>query len=63
MPIIGLVVVIVMVFGGYVISGGSMHTVLEAMPSEMMTILGGAVGALIIGNTPQTLKAVGAGIK
>ncbi len=63
MQIVGIAVVIVMVFGGYIISGGSMHTVLEAMPTELMTIFGGAIGALIIGNTPHTLKATVAGLK
>ena len=63
LPIIGLLVVITMVFGGYVISGGHLITVLEALPTEMMTILGGAVGALIIGNTSKTLKGVLAGLK
>jgi chemotaxis protein MotA len=63
MGIIGLVIVFIMVFGGYVISGGHLGVVLEALPHELMTIFGGAVGAIIIGNTPATLKAVAAGIK
>ena len=63
MQIIGIVIVIVMVFGSYIISGGQMHVLLEAMPTELMGILGGATGALVIGNTASTLKAVLAGIK
>ena len=63
MGIIGLVVVFIMVFGGYVIDGGHLGVIFEALPHELMTIFGGAIGALIIGNTPDTLKAIIAGIK
>ena len=63
MGIIGLVVVFVMVFGGYAIAGGHLDVILHALPHEMMTIAGGAAGALIIGNTPNTLKALGGGVK
>ena len=59
MGIVGLVVVFVMVFGGYMIAGGSMGVVIEALPHEIMTIAGGAAGAMIIGNTPSTMKALG----
>ena len=63
MGIIGLLVVFVMVFGGYILAGGHIDVVLEALPHEMMTIGGGAMGALLIGNTPTTLKGIGGGIK
>lgn len=63
MGIVGIVVVFVMVFGGYILAGGNIGVVLEALPHEMMTIGGGAIGALIIGNTPSTLKATGKSIK
>ncbi len=63
MGIIGLVVVFVMVFGGYILAGGDIMVVLEALPHEMMTIGGGAAGAMIIGNTPTTLKALGGALK
>ena len=39
--IIGIVVLLVLVFGGFVISGGAMGPVLHALPYEMM-IIGGA---------------------
>ncbi|TAL01036.1 MAG: flagellar motor stator protein MotA [Rhodospirillaceae bacterium] len=60
---IGLVVAISMVFGGYAMAGGHLSVVLEAMPTELMTILGGAVGALIVGNSVEVLKAVVGGVK
>ena len=61
--IIGIVVVFVMVFGGYIMVGGHIGVIIEALPHELMTIGGGAVGALLIGNTPSTLKGIGGGIK
>ena len=63
MGIVGPLVVFLMVFGGYVLAGGHIDVVLEALPHEMMTIGGGAAGAMIIGNTPSTLKGIGKGIK
>jgi chemotaxis protein MotA len=63
MGIIGLVVVFIMVFGGYVIDGGHLGVILEALPHELMTIFGGAIGALIIGNTADTLKGIISGVK
>ena len=60
---IGIVVLLVMVFGGFVIAGGSLGPVLMAMPIEMMIIGGSAVGATIIGNSMHELKLLGGGLK
>lgn len=57
-PVIGLVVLIVLVFGGFAMTGGNLAPVLEAMPHEMLIIGGAAVGALIIGNSGAELKAL-----
>ena len=59
---IGLVVLIVMVFGGFAFTGGELHPVLEAIPHEMIIIGGAAVGALIAGNSMKELKQFGGGI-
>ncbi|WP_294291428.1 flagellar motor stator protein MotA [uncultured Sphingomonas sp.] len=56
---IGLVVLLGMVFGGFVITGGALGPVLHAIPHEMLIIGGAAIGALIIGNSGKELKAVG----
>jgi chemotaxis protein MotA len=61
-PAIGLVVLIVMVFGGFVFTGGALGPVLEALPHEMIIIGGAAVGSLIIGNSGKQLKALGGGL-
>jgi chemotaxis protein MotA len=55
---IGIVVLLVMVFGGYAIHGGSLGPVLEALPFEMLIIGGAAVGAVITGNSGHELKAL-----
>ncbi|MEH6756196.1 MAG: flagellar motor stator protein MotA [Parasphingorhabdus sp.] len=55
---IGIVVLLVMVFGVFALSGGDMGVVLHALPIEMGIIGGSAVGALIIGNNGAQLKAL-----
>ena len=61
--IIGIVVIFVMVFGGYILSGGHMEIILEAVPHEMMSIGGAAVGAFLLSKNfaavKRTLKDVG----
>ncbi|MCP5385634.1 MAG: flagellar motor stator protein MotA [Novosphingobium sp.] len=56
---IGIVVLIVMVFGGFAITGGALGPVLEAIPHEMLIIGGAAVASLITGNSLHGLKAIG----
>lgn len=45
-----------MVFGGYVLAGGYLSIIFEALPYEMIIIGGAAVGAFIIGNDTATIK-------
>ena len=61
-PIIGIVVLLVMVFGGFAFTGGALGPVLEAIPHEMLIIGGAAAGALIIGNSGKELKGLGGGL-
>jgi len=60
--IIGIVVVLGMVFGGFLLAGGHFDVIIKAAPFEMMMIGGAAVGALLIGNSFKTVMGVGAGI-
>lgn len=55
--IIGLVCVFAMVFGSFVMSGGKMDIIIEAAPHELMTIFGAAIGAFMIGNKGNVVKA------
>lgn len=57
--IIGIIVLIVMVFGGFAFTGGNLGPVMHALPHEMLIIGGAGVGALIIGNSAKELKALG----
>lgn len=59
MALVGVVVLLVMVFGGFMISGGNIAPVLHALPHEMMIIGGAAVGALIISSSMTALKQLG----
>ena len=57
--VIGMVVLLIMVFGGFALTGGALGPVMEAIPHEMLIIGGAAVGALITGNSLHGLKAIG----
>ena len=58
---IGIVVLLVMVFGGFALTGGALGPVMEAIPHEMLIIGGAALGATITGNSMHQLKAIGGG--
>ena len=53
---VGIVMIFVMVFGGYVFAGGKMDIILEALPHEMIVIAGAAIGSFLIGNSLSTVK-------
>lgn len=54
--VIGLVVTVVMVFGGYTLAGGKMGIITHSLPFEMMMIGGAAVGAFLASNDMSTIK-------
>jgi len=54
--LIGIVFVIVTVFGGYLLAGGKMGIILKALPFEMIMILGAAIGAFAISNDGSAIK-------
>lgn len=62
MAIAGVVVLILMVFGGFAIAGGSLGPVLHALPHEMLIIGGAAIGMLIVSNDMGSLKQLGGGL-
>jgi len=53
---VGIAVIFIMVFGGYVLHGGNLEIVLEAAPWEMIMIGGAAVGAFILANDMASVK-------
>ena len=59
---IGIVVLLVMVFGGFVLAGGALGPIIAALPLEMMIIGGAAAGAVLIGNSMHEIKQLGGGL-
>ena len=57
--IIGIVITLAMVFGGYYIAGGKFSIILHSLPYEIMIIGGAATGALFVGNDFHTVKQIG----
>jgi len=55
--IIGWVVALGCVFGVFIAHGGNIAVVLHALPFEMITIMGAALGAFVANNQPKVLKA------
>jgi chemotaxis protein MotA len=58
---VGIVILLVMVFGGFALTGGALGPVMHAIPHEMLIIGGAAVGAIVTGNSMHELKAFGGG--
>ncbi len=54
--LVGIVIIFVMVFGGYVAAGGKMGIILKALPFETIMIGGAAVGAFVLSNDMATIK-------
>jgi chemotaxis protein MotA len=52
----GLLFLFVCVFGSYIVSGGAMEPLLEAMPFELWTILGAAIGTFLMSNSMHGVK-------
>lgn len=65
--IIGFIFVLAVIFGTYILGEGKMEIITHALPLEGTAILGGAIGAMIIGNSflvvKKTLKGIGGAFK
>ena len=59
----GLVFLLACVFGSYIMSGGSLEPLIEAMPFELLTIGGAAIGTFIMSNSIHDVKHTLAGFK
>jgi hypothetical protein len=53
---VGIAVILIMVFGGYVLAGGKMGIILKSLPFEMIMIGGAAIGAFLISNDMAAVK-------
>ena len=54
--LIGIAIVFIMVFGGYLLAGGKMGIILKSLPFEMIMIGGAALGAFVIANDVAGIK-------
>jgi chemotaxis protein MotA len=54
--IVGYIVVIGAVLGGFILAGGHVRALIQ--PTELLTIAGSAVGALLVGNPPNVIKQI-----
>lgn len=54
--IVGIIVIFVMVFGGYLLAGGKFGIIIKSLPFEMMMIGGAALGAFLISNSGPAAK-------
>jgi chemotaxis protein MotA len=59
---VGLVILLLMVFGGFALTGGDLGPVMHAMPHEMLIIGGAALGAVVAGNSMKELKSLCSGV-
>jgi chemotaxis protein MotA len=60
--IIGWVVALGCVFGVYIVHGGNIGVILKALPFEMITIFGAAMGAFVANNQMKVVKKTAAGL-
>lgn len=54
--IVGMIVIFVMVFGGFVAAGGKIGIILKAMPFELIMIGGAAAGSFLLSNSLRTIR-------
>jgi chemotaxis protein MotA len=55
--IVGYAVSMGCIFGVYILHGGNIQVILAALPFELVTIFGGALGAFAVNNQPKVLRA------
>jgi chemotaxis protein MotA len=60
--LIGWVLALTCIFGVFIVHGGNIGVILKALPFELTTIGGAAIGAFVANNQPKVLKATLAGL-
>lgn len=55
--IVGFLLSMACIFGVYIVHGGNIGVILKALPFEMTTIFGAAIGAFLINNQMKVVKA------
>ncbi|WP_297379839.1 flagellar motor stator protein MotA [Roseateles chitinivorans] len=59
---IGWLIALACIFGVFIAHGGNIGVVLKALPFEMTTIFGAAIGAMLATNPPKVMKATVKGL-
>ena len=59
----GLFVTLICVFGSFAMAGGSIGAIMEALPFELLTIGGAALGSFAMANSMHVMKATIGGLK
>ena len=60
--ILGIIITLAMVCGGYLIAGGKFAIILKSLPYELMIIGGAATGAFVVANSFAVIKHTGGDI-
>jgi chemotaxis protein MotA len=60
--LVGWGLALVCIFGVYIVHGGNISVILKALPFELITILGAALGAFLANNQMKVIKASLSGI-
>ncbi|MFX7984861.1 motility-associated protein, partial [Acinetobacter baumannii] len=60
--IIGWAISMACIFGVFIAHGGNIGVILHALPFEMITIFGAAIGAFLANNQMKVVKATAAGL-
>ena len=59
---VGFIIILGCVFGSYLLGGGKLGVIMEALPHELMAIGGAAIGAFIVANSMHNVKLAGKGL-
>lgn len=57
LSVVGIILVFAIVFGVYVLHGGSLEPIIHSAPAETVIILGSAIAAMVAGNSMPVVKA------
>ena len=55
---VGFILTLIVIIGGYILSGGKMEVIIHALPFELSMILGASIGALIVGTKIDHVKGI-----
>lgn len=62
LPLLGIVLTMVLVFGGYIMAGGKIEIILHALPHELPMLGGATIGAWLLASPMTTVKLTGKAI-